>query len=74
VPDIRVGSCLNPELLGTSLERRARQGEGEAEAGPVPPSVSGGRLLESSRYGGNMIEACEKPIRDMMQQGQRPTK
>jgi hypothetical protein len=40
VPDSRIGSCLNPELLGTSFEVRARQGEGEAEAGPVLPSGS----------------------------------
>ncbi len=32
------GSCLDPELPGTGLELRERCGEGEAEAGPGPPS------------------------------------
>jgi hypothetical protein len=75
VPDNRVGSCLDPGLPGTGLELRSGQGEGKAEAGPGPFSGGGGRQLESSRDGGNMTKTprLEKPIRDVMQQGQQPT-
>ncbi len=72
MPDSSAGSCLDPRLPGTGLESRARQREGEAEAGPGPPSGGGGQQLGSSRDGGNMTEDREKPIRDMMQQGQHP--
>ncbi len=51
----------------------ARRGEGEAEAGSGLPIGGGGDQLESSRDGGNMTEDCEKPIQDVMQQGQQPT-
>jgi hypothetical protein len=73
VPNRSVGGCLDPELPGTDLETRAGRREGEAEAGEGPPIRSGEDQLESSRDGGNMIQDCEKPIWDMMQQSQRPT-
>jgi hypothetical protein len=73
VPDRSAGICLDPELPRTGLETRAGQGEGKAEAGLGPPTRSGGDQLEPSRDGGNMTKDCEKPIQDMMQQGQQPT-
>ncbi len=38
VPDRNMGSCLDPGLPGTGLQRRKGEGEEGTEAGPGPPS------------------------------------
>jgi hypothetical protein len=48
------------------------QGEGKAEARLGLLTRRRGDQLEPSRGGGNMIKDCEKPIQDVMQQGQQP--
>jgi hypothetical protein len=64
---------MDPELPGTGLGNKGRARVG-GDRGRARPTYQGrGDQLESSRYGGNMIEDCEKPIRDVMQQGQQKT-
>jgi hypothetical protein len=60
----------------TSWNRSAekdRRGVGENKAGPGPPIAEGKDQKESSRDGGNIMTDKEEPIRDMMQEDQRPT-
>jgi hypothetical protein len=68
-----MGSCLDPGLPGTGLQRWARQGEGDAKAGADPPNGKGEDYLESGRDGGNMMKDKELSIQDVMQEDQRPT-
>jgi hypothetical protein len=69
VPDRNTGSCLDPGLLGTSLQRR--MGEGESKAGPGPTIGEGKDRLESSRDGRNIMGGKEEPIGDVMQKDQQ---
>jgi hypothetical protein len=66
VPAKKMGSCLDPELLGTSLQKGA-------DAGPGLLNLKEKSQLEPSRDEGDMRKGREKPIGDMMQEDQRPT-
>jgi hypothetical protein len=61
-----VGSCLDPGLPGTSLQ-------GGSDAGPGLPSLMEKSQLGPGRDGEDMARVKEKPIRDVMQEDQRPT-
>ncbi len=58
------GSCLDPLLPGTDLQRRVGQGEGKAKAGPGPPIGKAEDQLKSGRDGGNMMKDKEESIQD----------
>jgi hypothetical protein len=66
VPDKKTVSCPDPELPGTGLGR-------EAGVGPSLTNLKEKSQLEPSRDGGDMGKGKEKPIRDVMQEDQRPT-
>jgi hypothetical protein len=61
-----MGSCLDPELPGTSLQK-------EGGEGPSQPYSSEKSLLEPSRDGENMRTDREEHIPDVMKEDQRPT-
>ncbi len=65
VPDRNTGSCLDPGIPGTGLQRREGEGMGKIEAGPGPYWRGKGQL-ESSRDGENMMSGKEEPIQDVM--------
>jgi hypothetical protein len=73
VPDGNTGSCLDPGLPGTGLQRGKRVVEEGAEAGPGPPSRGEKDQLESTKDGGNLMRNKEEAIREVMREGQRPT-
>ncbi len=62
------GSCLDPELPGTSL-----QVEGGGGEGPGPLYSGKKSQLKPSRDGENMRGDREEPILDMMEEDQQPT-
>ncbi len=62
VPDKTVANCLDPEFFRTGLQDRS-------DAGPGPPRSQ----LEPSRDGRDMTRDKEEPVRDVMQEVQRPT-
>ncbi len=66
MPDKKMGSCLDPELPGTSLQERR-------EEGPDPPGPGKKSQFEPIRDGGTMGKDKEEPIPDVMEEGQRPT-
>jgi hypothetical protein len=66
VPDKETGSCLDPELPGTGLQK-------EGGEGPSPPYPGEKSQLEPSRDGENMRREREEPIKDMMKEDQRLT-
>jgi hypothetical protein len=66
VPNKKTGSCLDPELPGTSLWR-------EAHTGPGTPYLEEKSQLEPTRDGGDMRKGKEEPIRDVVQEDQRTT-
>jgi hypothetical protein len=63
VPDKEMGSCLDPELPGTGLQKE----EGE---GPGPPYPGEKSQLEPSRDRENMRRDREDPIPDVMKEDQ----
>lgn len=64
------GSCLDPVLPVTGLQRE--EGEG-TEAGTAPPHRDGNDQLESNRDRRNIMRDNGEPMRDVMQEGQRLT-
>ncbi len=73
VPNRDTGSCLDPGLPKTRLQRRMGKGEGEAESWPGLPTREGENQSKSGRDGGNIMKAKEEePIRGMMQEDQWP--
>jgi hypothetical protein len=70
VPYRNTGCCPDPGLPGIGLQ--GGKGEG-TEVGAGPPSRERKDQLESSRDRGNIMREKEEPIRDVMQEGQRPT-
>jgi hypothetical protein len=66
VPEKTVGSCLDPGLPGASLQ-------GGSDAGLGLPSLKEKSQLGPGRDGGDMTRGKGKPIRDVMQEDQRPT-
>jgi hypothetical protein len=61
VPYGKTGSCLGPELPGTSLQETG-------EKGPGQPSSGKKSHLEPSRDGENMRRDREEPILDVMEE------
>jgi hypothetical protein len=61
-----MGSCLDPELPGTGLQK-------ERGEGPGPPYSGEKSQLKPSRDGENMRRDREEPILDVMKEDQRPT-
>jgi hypothetical protein len=61
-----MGSCLDPELPGTSLQK-------EGDEGPSPPYPGEKCQLEPSRDEENMRRDREEPILDVMKEDQWPT-
>jgi hypothetical protein len=66
VPDKETGSCLDPELPGTSLWT-------EVVEGPSPPYSGEKSQLQSSRDEENMRRSGGEPILDVMKEDQQPT-
>ncbi len=66
MPDKETGSCLDPELPGTSQQK-------EGGEGPGPPYSGEKCQLEPSRDGENMRRYGGEPIPDVMKKDQQPT-
>jgi hypothetical protein len=66
VPNKETGSCLDPKLHGTGLQK-------EGGEGPSPFYSREKSQLEPSRDGENMRRDREEPIPDLMKEDQRPT-
>ncbi len=66
MPDRNTGSCLDPGLPGTGLQRGKEE---MIEAGPSLTNREGKDQLELRRDGGNIMRGKKEPIRDVMQEG-----
>ncbi len=66
VPNKGTGSCPDPELPGTSLQK-------EGGEGPGLPHPGENSQLEPGRDGENMRGNREEPIPDVMKEDRRPT-
>jgi hypothetical protein len=61
-----MGSCLDPKLPGSDLQKRGG-------AGPGPPYLGEKSQLEPSRDGENMRRDYDEPILHVMEEDQRLT-
>jgi hypothetical protein len=67
VPDRKTGSCLDPELPGTGLQKGGN-------AGPGPPCIEEKSQLEHNRDEENLRRDREELIWDVMKVDQPPTR